>query len=131
MLQISSAIVGFSSELVRISSELVQFSSELVQFSSELVSTIAERLIISVFKKPQSRSHAHQSCSETQAAAKHLPFTFIKLFVKTDTSFRSEVTLHEGCRTNAVITYQTSAGRRAVGLRRSARFDVIVCASTP
>ena len=51
MLQISSAIVGFSSELVRISSELVQISSELVQFSSELVSTIAERLIISVFKK--------------------------------------------------------------------------------
>ncbi len=48
MLQISSAIVGFSSELVRI-------SSELVQISSELVSTIAERLIISVFKKNHNR----------------------------------------------------------------------------
>ena len=43
MLQICSAIVGFSSELVRI-------SSELVEFSSELISAIAELLIISTLE---------------------------------------------------------------------------------
>ena len=35
MLQICSAIVGFSSEFVRISSELVEFSSELILVISE------------------------------------------------------------------------------------------------
>ena len=46
MLQICSAIVGFSSELVRISPELVEFSSELILviWNYPIISTLESTL---------------------------------------------------------------------------------------
>ena len=86
MLQICSAIVGFSSELVRISSELVEFSSELVEFSSELILVISELLIISTLESTLNSDSRLWVSFRNKRRNELLIFSFIGIFVKTDTN---------------------------------------------
>jgi len=79
MLQICSAIVGFSSEFVRISSELVEFSSELILVISEL-------LIISTLESTLNSDSRLWVSFRNKRRNELLIFSFIGIFVKTDTN---------------------------------------------
>ena len=87
ILEISSKLVEISSELVEISSELVEISSKPVEISSEPVLTSLELLITNTFRITTTLvSRPRVSHWKTRRQPLWF-FTFIRVFVKTETSF--------------------------------------------
>ena len=87
ILEIYSAILEISSELVEISSEPVEISSKLVEISSKPVLTSLELLITNTFRITTTLvSRPRVSHWKTHRHPLWF-FTFIRIFVKTETSF--------------------------------------------